>query len=96
MKIIVDDVIERIYESLVNGDDIRKIHIPHSTVFYVREHLKDVFGETFPLDYVERCLYLEGMLEAKDVFEPDRTRVWELDECGDNELQDRKAPAGNY
>lgn len=58
-------------------DKIRRAHIPRSEVIYTRAHLEVVFGEKFSIDYVERCLYLEGMLSRKDVLDPDRERDWE-------------------
>lgn len=69
------------YKALADGNNrlAFSIHIPRSEVFYTRAHLRDVFGRDFSLDYVERCLYLEGMLERQDVLDPDRRRDWELE-----------------
>lgn len=69
-----ENVLEDFYNTLANGGSLNRVHIPHSTVFYVRTHLESVFGRKFELDYVERCLYLEGYLKAHDVFEPERIR----------------------
>lgn len=74
-----DNVVERFYESLASGNTkgIHRVHIPRSDVFYAREAYYQHSGEWVSLDRMERCMYLEGMLEAKDVFEPERKRDWE-------------------
>tara|TARA_R110000868_G_scaffold361478_1_gene623452 strand:- start:3 stop:290 length:288 start_codon:yes stop_codon:yes gene_type:complete len=75
-----EDVLTDFYNALVNNDAkaMRKVHIPRSDVFYVREHLRSVFPDKeLTLDYVERCMYLEGMLTRHDVLEPGRKRPYE-------------------
>jgi hypothetical protein len=74
-----EDVLTKFYEAIANRDErvLTRIHIPRSDVFYVREALKIALGEVFTLDRVERAMYLEGMLKARDCFEPDRKREWE-------------------
>lgn len=71
-----DDVIEEFYRVLASGDSkaMRTVHIPKSDVFYVREALYHRMGEWYSLDHVERAMYLEGMLDRKDVLDPDRER----------------------
>lgn len=73
---ISDNVLEEFYKGLMNGSS-RRVHIPRSEVFHTRTHLEQVFKQKFSLDYVERCMFLEGLLDKKDVFEPDRIRPWE-------------------
>ena len=56
-------------------DALLKIHIPKSDVFYVRELLSEAdTGVKYTLDHVERAMYLEGMIDKRDVLEPDRKR----------------------
>ena len=77
-----DNVLERFYEDLLNEEDPNRIHIPRSDVFYVRLAIYNDTGVWYTLDRVERAMYLEGHLKARDVFEPERKReiapgVWE-------------------
>lgn len=71
-----DDVIGEFYKALASGDAnrIHRVHIPKSDVFYVRAAIEADTGKRYTLDHVERAMYLEGMLERKDVLEPDRKR----------------------
>ena len=71
-----DNVIEEFYSALANEDSrtLRRIHIPKSDVFYVRAAIEADTGVRYTLDHIERAMYLEGMIERKDVFEPDRKR----------------------
>lgn len=69
-----EHVLEEFYSNLLNEGDPSRIHIPRSDVFYVREAIRQRTGETYTLDHVERAMFLEGHLEAKDVFEPERQR----------------------
>lgn len=75
-----ENILEEFYSALADRDEARlhRVHIPRSDVFYVREAIHKDLGERYSLDYVERAMYLEGMLEKEDCFEPDRTREWEL------------------
>jgi len=74
-----DNVIEEFYDALVSGDAARlkRVHIPKSDVFYVRAAIETDTGIKYSLDHVERAMYLEGHLEAKDVFQPRTKRDWE-------------------
>tara|TARA_R100001198_G_C5078943_1_gene121433 strand:+ start:222 stop:473 length:252 start_codon:yes stop_codon:yes gene_type:complete len=71
-----DKVIEEFYNALASEDEgrLRRVHIPRSDVFYVREKIFQDTGVKYSLDHVERAMYLEGMLDAKDVLEPRRKR----------------------
>ena len=73
-----DKVIEEFYEALASEDEgrVRRVHIPRSNVFYVREKIFQDTGVRYSLDHVERAMYLEGMLDAKDVLEPRRKRKY--------------------
>lgn len=65
--------------ALADGDErsLRKVHIPRSDVFYVREAIHQNTGVRYSLDRVERAMYLEGHLKKRDVLDPDRKRDWE-------------------
>ena len=74
-----DDVLTNFYNALADKDEakLRRVHIPRSDVFYIREAIFQRTGERYSLDRVERAMYLEGHLRKQDVFEPDRKRDWE-------------------
>ena len=74
-----DNVLEEFYKALADEDEgrLRRVHIPRSDVFYVREAIFQGTGVKYTLDHVERAMYLEGHLEAKDVFQPRTKRDWE-------------------
>ena len=73
-----DQVIEEFYNALASEDEgrLRRVHIPRSDVFYVREKIFQDTGVKYSLDRVERAMYLEGMLDAKDVLDPKRKRKY--------------------
>ena len=74
-----DDVIEEFYKALADRDEakLRRVHIPRSDVFYVREAIHQDTGVKYSLDRVERAMYLEGHLSRYDVLDPERKREWE-------------------
>ena len=74
-----ESVLEDFYNALASNNSyaMRKVHIPKSDVFYVREAIYNRTGEWYTLDHVERAMYLEGHLRASDVFQPRRKRDWE-------------------
>ena len=74
-----DNVLEEFYLALASGDEkfLRRVHIPHSSVFYAREAYFQASGEWITLDRMERSLYLEGMLASGSVFKPKEKRDWE-------------------
>ncbi len=72
-----DSVLEEFYSALASNDvrAFQRVHIPRSEVFYTRAHLQEVFPDReLTLDYVERMMYLEGLLNRNDVLDPDRER----------------------
>ena len=80
MKIYTSDrVLEEFYDALSSNepDRVQRVHIPLSDVFYVRQAYYNDTGNWETLDKIERCMYLEGMISAADVFEPERKRDWE-------------------
>ena len=74
-----DDVIEEFYKALADKNEakLRRVHIPRSDVFYVREAIYQDTGVRYSLDRVERAMYLEGYLSRYDVLDPERKREWE-------------------
>jgi len=76
---ISDNVIEEFYLALADEDEAKlsRCHIPRSDVFYIREKMFQDTGVKYTLDHVERAMYLEGHLAAKDVFQPRTKRDWE-------------------
>lgn len=72
-------MLEEFYSALASGDErtLRRAHIPRSEVFYVREKIHLDTGIKYSLDRVERAMFLEKMLDKKDVLDPDRKRDWE-------------------
>jgi hypothetical protein len=76
---INEDVLGEFYKALASGNErvLRRVHIPRSDVFYVREAYFQSTGNWETLDKIERCMYLEGHLRSSDVFEPERKRDWE-------------------
>jgi len=69
---VSDNVIEEFYLALADEDEakLRRCHIPRSDVFYVRQKIFLDTGVKYSLDHVERAMFLEGLLDAKDVFQP--------------------------
>ncbi len=74
-----DEVIEEFYKALADKNEakLRRVHIPRSDVFYVREAIYQDTGVRYSLDRVERAMYLEGHLSRYDVLDPERKREWE-------------------
>ena len=65
-----DNVIEEFYKALASEDEgrLRRVHIPRSDVFYVRAAIEAKTGVRYTLSHVEHAMYLEGMLDEKDIF----------------------------
>lgn len=73
-----DQVIEEFYKQLLKDESTAmRVHIPRSDVFYIRRAYFEATGNWESLDRIERSMYLENMLHARDVFEPERKRDWE-------------------
>ena len=74
-----DNVLVEFYKALADEDEgrLRRVHIPRSDVFYVIEKIFQDTGVKYSLDRVERAMYLEGHLNARDVFQPNVKREWE-------------------
>ena len=72
-------VLEEFYKALADQNEgkLRRVHIPRSDVFYIRKAYYQHSGNWETLDRIERCMYLEGKLLARDVLDPKRKRDWE-------------------
>ena len=74
-----DSVLKEFYKALAdkNENKLKRVHIPRSDVFYVRRAYYEATGHWVSLDRMERSMYHEGYLKAKDVLDPRRKRDWE-------------------
>tara|TARA_R100001510_G_C7469922_1_gene86650 strand:- start:213 stop:452 length:240 start_codon:yes stop_codon:yes gene_type:complete len=68
VKLYTDNVIESFYDAVVNNN-LEKLHIPHSDVFYVRAAVEAHYGRSFSLKEVEDAMIAEGWSENKDLEE---------------------------
>lgn len=66
-----ENVLEEFYKALADEDEgrLRRVHIPHSSVFYVREAIYQRTGVKYTLNHVERAMYEEGYLRKEDIFD---------------------------
>lgn len=74
-----EEVLTRFYEALATGNErlMKRVHIPRSDVFYVREAIHQKTGIKYPLDRIERAMFVEGHLRREDVLDPDRIRKFD-------------------
>ena len=54
-----EPVLEIFYEAL-RTNKLHKIHLPHSSVFYVRAAIEKRTGIRYSLEHVENAMVLEG------------------------------------
>ena len=59
VKLKTDNVIEAFYEAIRNNN-LDKLHIPHSDVFYVKKAVEAHYGRSFTLEHVEWAMRAEG------------------------------------
>ena len=64
VKLYTDNVIEEFYKAIINNN-LDKLHIPHSDVFYVRAAVEAHYGRSFTLKHVEEAMRAEGWSEQK-------------------------------
>ena len=59
--------LEDFYRALIDNDEnlFKKIHIPHSSVFYAREAYYHYSGERISLQRMEEAMVAEGMLSPE-------------------------------
>lgn len=79
-----DRVLENFYSDLIKAYNsrnpetiLRRIHLPHSDVYYTRTALRNHFGEDYTLQYVEWCMMKEGLLSVDDCFEGKERIKWD-------------------
>tara|TARA_R110002012_G_scaffold299011_1_gene497747 strand:- start:80 stop:328 length:249 start_codon:yes stop_codon:yes gene_type:complete len=72
----LDTVLEDFYRAAAsdNPNKLKNVHIPMSDVFYVQKAIEARTGHLYPLDHIERAMYLEGHLTAHQVKDPKRKR----------------------
>ena len=68
VKLYTDNVIESFYDAVINNN-LEKLHIPHSDVFYVRAAVEAHYGRSFSLKEVEDAMIAEGWSETKELEE---------------------------
>ena len=68
LQLYTDNVIEEFYNAVINNN-LNKLHIPHSDVFYVRAAVEAHYGRSFTLKEVEDAMIAEGWSESKDLQE---------------------------
>ena len=68
VQLYTDNVIEEFYNAVINNN-LNKLHIPHSVVFYVRAAVEAHYGRSFTLKEVEDAMIAEGWSESKDLQE---------------------------
>ena len=68
VKLYTDNVIESFYDAVINNN-LEKLHIPHSDVFYVRAAVEAHYGRSFSLKEVEDAMIAEGWSENKNLEE---------------------------
>ena len=56
-----DNMLEAFYKGIRNNT-LKALHIPHSSVFYVRSAIEAYTGVRYTLKHVERAMIAEGML----------------------------------
>lgn len=56
-----ENMLEAFYNAILNNT-LRDLHIPHSSVFYVRAAIEADTGVKYTLKHVETAMKAEGML----------------------------------
>lgn len=62
VKLYTENVLEHFYNAIRNNT-LHRLHIPHSSVFYVRAAIEASTGKRYTLKHVENAMKAEGMLE---------------------------------
>lgn len=58
-----DDIMSQTYNSLRKYGDLRAVHVPHSTVHYIRALIQRDTGVRYSLSRVENAMKAEGWHE---------------------------------
>ena len=56
-----ENILEAFYDA-IRTNKLKNLHIPHSSVFYVRAAIEADTGVRYTLRHVERAIKAEGML----------------------------------
>ena len=56
-----ENILEAFYDA-IRTNKLNKLHIPHSSVFYVRAAIEAYTGVRYTLKHVETAMKAEGML----------------------------------
>jgi len=57
-----ENVLESFYDA-IRSNRLKELHIPHSSVFYVRAAIEADTGVRYTLKHVETAMMAEGMLD---------------------------------
>ena len=57
-----DNMLEGFYHA-IHTNTLNRLHIPHSSVFYVRAAIEAKTGKRYTLKHVENAMKHEGMLD---------------------------------
>ena len=57
-----ENMLEAFYDAIRNNK-LNSLHIPHSSVFYVRAAIEAKTGNRYTLKHVENAMKMEGMLD---------------------------------
>ena len=57
-----ENILESFYEA-IRTNKLKNLHIPHSSVFYVRAKIEADTGVRYTLKHVETAMKAEGMLD---------------------------------
>ena len=58
---VPENMLEAFYDAIRNNR-LKELHIPHSSVFYVRAAIESDTGVRYSLKHVENAIKAEGML----------------------------------
>ena len=56
-----ENILEAFYDA-IRKNKLKDLHIPHSSVFYIRAKIEADTGVRYTLKHVERAMKAEGML----------------------------------
>jgi len=62
VKLYTENVLDVFYET-IRTNNLSKLHIPHSSVFYIRSLIESDTGVRYTLKHVETAMRAEGMLD---------------------------------
>ena len=61
VKLYTENVLDVFYD-VVRNNNLKKLHIPHSSVYYIRAKIEADTGIRYTLKHVETAMKAEGML----------------------------------